>query len=321
MDIRTFFGLHAEIPQNPFQATLNGMGSSTLYGFTDANCCAKDKSSEKVANALLPISYCMLAESRKLPLLLCKANGTPLIPFSESFHGTTWIDTEKACSHMNFVHPPPNDVCMTRDGTCSYYESKAVTYKGKEKTELILRQDCYSFNVLQHILMQNPGKRYDDVTALLADTTLVEHPYMLMLMWRSEGIVSMDLVAFTDVAVLRMIVSAETERSSASIALINRALKEYATTGTMTYKETKKSTVPHQKVSLFPLRNVQELRSREFTFPVRSTEIVLGDVRPDISLWQEIAKSRLIEENQRLIEENQRKDQEIQRLKQKCGEL
>ena len=301
MDIRTFFKTPLPEPSIPGD-------TSVLYGLSDANCCSKDRGSEKVANALLPVSYCMRAEARDLSVVLCKSNGTAPTTLPKTFRGEAIrFDTEQACDHANFVHPPPNDVCATRqdDGSKTYYESKVVLYKGK-KTELILRQDCYSFNVLEHILLQNPEKRPASLADLLADTTLVEHPYMLMLMWRSEGIVDMDLVAFTDIAVLRMIAAAETERSKESIALINAALQEYATTGTMTYKSTKKGTVAHQKVSLFPLRDVPELQTRAFTFPIRSTDIVLGDVRPDISLWHEIEKSKL--------------RQEIERLKRKCGE-
>lgn len=298
MDIRTFFGVPT-------------ICTETLYGLSESNCCKKDKTSEKVANALLPISYCLFAQTHKTPIVLCKADGTKNALFPPSLLADARFNTEQPCVHPNFVHPPPNDICVSRGLTQDYYESKCVLFKEK-KTELILRQDCF-FNVLQHILLRNPGKYPATLSELLSDTTLVEQPYMVMLMWR-EGLVRMDCVVFTDIAILRMIASAETDRSKPSIVLIDAALHEYATTGTMTYKETKTSTVAHQKVSLFPLRDLPELMETPFAFSVKSTDLVLGDIRPDISLWQEISRSKLTERITTL-------EAEVARLKRKYGEV
>ena len=120
----------------------------------------------------------------------------------------------------------------------------------------------------------------------------------MMLLWRTDDShnLEMDLVVFTDVGVLRMIAAAATPRSAQSIALIDASLRQFSTTGKMVYKASRSATVAHQKVSLFPLRDIPVLAERMFTFPVKSTDIVLKSVRPDISLWQEIDKARIIAE-------------------------
>jgi hypothetical protein len=116
-----------------------------------------------------------------------------------------------------------------------------------------------------------------------------------MLLWRTDDShnLEMDLVVFTDVGVLRMIAAAATPRSAQSIALIDASLSQFSTTGKMVYKERRSATVAHQKVSLFPLRDIPALADRMFAFPIKSTDIVLKPVRPDISLWQEIDKARI----------------------------
>jgi hypothetical protein len=168
-----------------------------------------------------------------------------------------------------------------------------VLYKGK-KTELILRQDCYSFNLLQHLLLHNPGKRPSTLASLLADRTLQETPSLFLLLWQEN--VTFDCIVFTDRAVLQMIAAAESARAKEAVALINASLHEFATKGTMTYKETKRHTVAHQKVSLFPLRDIAVLAAHPFPFSIKSSDLVFKPIRPDISLWQEIEKAHLKEQ-------------------------
>jgi hypothetical protein len=222
------------------------------------------------------------------------------------------LDTEKAHIHPTFINPPPNDVCATLAGTSTYYESKVVLYKEK-KTELILRQDCYAFNCLQHILINNPSKTYKDTNSILSDLTIVERPYMWMLIWKkTDEIIYFDCVVFTDVSVIRMIKDAETERANEALKLIDRSLSEFVSKGTMTYKKNKSTTIAHQKVSLFPLRDIDTLASYTFEFRVKSTDLILLNVRSDTSLWQEIEKSRLMDTIRSQADE-------IYRLKKLCG--
>jgi hypothetical protein len=273
-----------------------------LYGLNTINCCGKDQSSEKVSNALLPISYGIYAEDKSYSIPLCKAN-LKIYNMEKCFNEGIKFDTEKKHIHPNFINPPPNDVCTTLDDNSFYYESKVVSYKG-DKTELILRQDCYAFNCIQNILINNPSKKYNDTDSLLNDSTIIEHPYLWMLIWKKiNNIIFFDCVIFTNVSVIRMIKNADTSRSKESLKLIEHSLSEYSTKGIMTYKESKSKTVAHQKLSLFPLRDIDTLKEYNFMFNIKSTDLVLKDVRPDTSLWQVIEKSKLIDKIRKLEEE------------------
>ena len=61
------------------------------------------------------------------------------------------------------------------------------------------------------------------------------------------------------------------------------------------------------------MRVINTLKAYKFEFRVKSTDLILKEVRSDTSLWQEIEKSRLID---RICLQAD----EIQRLKKLCGE-
>ena len=264
---------------------------SVLFGFNDHNFLKKNEEKQKTANSLLPFSYSKFVA--EVPVL------NRWFHFSENlclFHEACVFDTESSSISPNFINAPPHDVSVTVDGKTDYFESKVCLFKG-DKTELILRQDCYSFNCLQNIIAHNPSAQHTDLNVLLEDQTLVETPYMFMLLWKKEeGVIVFDQVVFTDVSILQLINKANTARTRASIVLINKALAEFAATGKMTYKEKKGDTVPHQKLSLFPLRDVEILKTRIFTFQVKSTDLVLQHIQPELSLFHEIEKSKLVEQ-------------------------
>lgn len=286
--------------------------NTRLYGLNTTNCCSKDQSSEKVANTLLPIVYGIYSKNNGYPIPLC--NNIVVDNIKNCFPPETKFDTEKVHSHPNFINPPPNDICATFSESSNYYESKVVMYKEK-KTELILRQDCYAFNCIQNILINNPTKTYNDTNSLLSDMTIVERPYMWMLIWKkNNGIIYFDCIVFTDVSVIRMIKDADTPRAREALKLTDASLYDFALKGSMTYKLNKSTTVAHQKVSLFPLRDIDALKVYKFEFCVKSTDIILKDVRSDTSLWHEIEKSRL-------IDKIRLQDIEINRLKKLCDEL
>jgi hypothetical protein len=283
-----------------------------LYGLNAKNCCNKDQSSEKIANALLPIVYGIYSENNDYYIPIC--NNIVVDRMKKCFPPETKYDTEKTHCHSNFINPPPNDICATFSNSSNYYESKVVLYKEK-KTELILRQDCYAFNCIQNILINNPTKTYNNTNSLLSDMTIVESPYIWMLIWKkTDGIIYFDCVVFTDVSVIRMIKYADTPRAMEALKLMDASLSEFALKGVMTYKQNKFSTIAHQKVSLFPMRDIEALKVYKFEFRVKSTDIILKEVHSDTSLWHEIEKSRL-------IEKIRLHDIEIKRLKKLCGEL
>lgn len=207
----------------------------SLYGLNTTNCCSKDQRSEKVSNALLPMAYSIYSEDNKYPISLCNN----IVVYNMKNHFTTGIkfDTEKPHCHPKFINPPPNDICATHTDKSNYYESKVVLYKDK-KTELILRQDCYAFNCLQNILINNPTKIYENTNSLLNDTTIVESPYMWILLWKkTDDTIYFDCLVFTDVSIIRMIKDAYTPRAKEALKLIDKSLAEFASKEIMTIEQ------------------------------------------------------------------------------------
>lgn len=123
--------------------------SHTLYGLNTDNCCSKNDTSEKVVNSLLPVSYLIYANDNNIDVhMLSKNFFTVQAPY---LVGNNYISTEARWIQPQFINSPPHDVCLERENSKVYFESKIVMFKGK-KTELILRQDCFALNVLQVIL-------------------------------------------------------------------------------------------------------------------------------------------------------------------------
>jgi hypothetical protein len=270
----------------------------SLYGLNSKNCVAKDDSSQKIANTLLPICACIYAKHKEIPILLFSSNGEKN-NFNYPFDAPTpFFNTEVANLSPGFVNPPPNDVYVSYgDGKKEFYESKIAkfTETDAKRFELILRQDCYAFNCVQSILLNNPGKTFGNTEELIGTQGLQETPYLILLLCNSsEGRLAFEPIAFTDISLLHMIYKAETARSKEAIKLINHSLNEYKTSGKITYKESKSSTVAHQKVSLFPFKALKNLSSHPFTFPIQSTDLILNQVRPDWNLWQEVEKARSV---------------------------
>lgn len=288
----------------------------SLFGFNERNWCGKNQQLEKVSNSLLPISMGMYAQQYNVPIQVCDSHGRLSQLQKDCFMKDALFETEVPHTHTSFQNAPPHDVRATHLNVSMFYESKIVMWK-KHRTELILRQDCYAFNALQHQLLHNVNHAFPNARSLLSTDNLIEQPYLWVLLWkkRTDGSIMLDMIVFTDVAVLRMIENANTERSRQAIRLIDRSLWEYVSTGVMTYKHNKSSTVPHQKVSLFPFRDLHMLRSHNFEFRVRSTDVILRHVRTDTHFWQEVEKTVLHEKIRCLT-------QELERLKNEriCGE-
>lgn len=265
--------------------------SLLLYGIHALNYCIKKKMSQKVVNTLLPFSYGLWAQSQGKTIQTFQNDA--MVPYPEVLKDYK-IETEVSDrSSDHFIQCPPQDVKITHkeSGVSHYYESKVVMYKGNQ-TEIILRQDCYSFNCLRCVL-ENNKKSYSSLDELLSDPELIEAPYLWMLLWKDTEDIEMDLVVLSDITLLGMIHSSKSARSTESVELINKALNQHYTTGKMIYKENKNSTVPHQKVSLTPLRDFMFTRAIHISFETKAKDLVLDSVIPDKNLWQEIEKAKL----------------------------
>jgi len=161
-----------------------------------------------------------------------------------------------------------------------------VLYKGRD-TEIIIRQDFYALNLLASILKNNPNFKIED----LSESPLIETPFMLVLMWKEEDI-RLDMVCFSDVALLKRIYMGKTSRCKEGMKLVSKNLTEYNTSGKITYKSEKSSVVAHLKISLFPFRGTDKIET-EHMFRVKSTDLVLQPVNIEKNLWVGIEIERL----------------------------
>lgn len=261
----------------------------------------KDQTRQKTANVLLPLSYVLYANDNKIDIPYVTTRGIGVL-HDEDLTNFTYYDTEKTISNTEtFVNAPPNDVMVSRERislavdenvTMSIYtqnrflEVKVVLYKGKD-TELIIRQDFYALNLLASILKNNPNFKIED----LSESSLIETPFMLVLMWKEEDI-RLDMVCFSDVALLKRIHMGKTSRCKEGMKLIVEKITEYNTLGKITYKKEKSSVVAHRKISLFPFRGADKIET-EHIFRVKSTDLVLQPVNTEKNLWAGIEIERL----------------------------
>ena len=273
-----------------------------MYGLSDKIPLSdKDQTRQKTANVLLPLSYVLYANDNKIDIPYVTTRGIGVV-CDEDLVDITHYDTEQSISDTKtFVNAPPNDVMVSRERislavdenvTMSIYtqnrflEVKVVLYKGKD-TELIIRQDFYALNLLASILKNNPNFKIED----LSESSLIETPFMLVLMWKEDDI-RLDMVCFSDVALLKRIHMGKTSRCKEGMKLIVEKLTEYNTFGKITYKKEKSSVVAHRKISLFPFRGVDKITT-EHTFKVKSTDLVLQPVNTEKNLWAGIEIERL----------------------------
>lgn len=266
-----------------------------MYGLSDKiSLSKKDQTRQKTANVLLPLSYVLYANDNEIDVPFVTTQGIGVLR-DEDLTNFTYYDTEKAISDTEtFINPPPNDIMVSRerinlavndDGCVSmsvckknrFMEVKVVYYQG-EKTEIIIRQDFYALNLLTSILNNNPGFKIED----LSESSLIETPIMLVLMWNDET--RLDMVCFSDVALLKLIHAGKTKRCEEGMKLVVEKLTEYNTKGTITYKTDKSSVVPHRKISLFPFRGVNRIKT-EHTFKIKSKDLVLQPVNTEKNLW------------------------------------
>lgn len=274
-----------------------------FYGLSDKiPLSEKDQTSQTIANVLLPLSYILYANDNEIDVPFVTTQGIDVLR-DKDLVDFTHYDTEKSISDTEtFVNAPSNDIMVSRErisltvdedenvtmSVCTqdrFLEVKVVLYKGKD-TEIIIRQDFYALNLLASIFKNNPNFKIED----LSETSLIETPIMLVLMWNED--MHMDMVCFSDVALLKRIHMGKTSRCKEGVKLVIEKLTEYNTSGKITYKKEKSSVVAHRKISLFPFRGVDKITT-EHTFKVKSMDLVLQPVKTDKNLWVGIEIERL----------------------------
>lgn len=203
-----------------------------------------------------------------------------------------------------FVNFPSVDVQVPtgEEGKVLPLESKTCVFD-KGDFEIVLRQDYYAANLIRQILNNN---------ATVEGATHQEASLVCLLWKEGPGVVSFDLVVFTDLAVMHMIQTSPSERAVAARELIEKALLQLKSDGRIVYKPQKKNTVPHQKLSFHPMCNYKCIKTAvRLTFDVTEEDLDIGHVKNDRNLWHIMELNRL----KRRIEEL---ESELQISKKTC---
>lgn len=169
------------------------------------------------------------------------------------FYSDTLVETEKNDENETFKHFPPSDLYLHP----YHFECKTCIFpchNKKQLFELIIRQNNVAC-CLRNVIQNNPT-----VQNLLEDD-LVQNPYMLISLYDEKGLKTFIL---SDMALIGMIykhsITNKSNRSKVVWDAIMDMMKSYQTSGAITYKETKHSTVPHQKLTLYPVEFIKNLK-------------------------------------------------------------
>lgn len=180
----------------------------------------------------------------------------PIEQLKSFFYSDTPIETEKVEKSDTFKHFPPSDLFLHP----RHFECKTCIFPchfKKKLFELIIRQNNVAC-CLRNVIENNPT--IEEIVE--GDNDIVQSPYMLISLYDEEGLKNFIL---SDVALLVMIykhsITNKSNRSKIVWDAIMDMLKSYKESGTITYKEDKRSTVPHQKITLYPVEFIDNLQS------------------------------------------------------------
>lgn len=275
---------------------------ASLFGINSENFPNKSVTVEKVANTLLPISLLAYSHATNNDVILVSATGSTILTLFDISRSV--IQTEVTRENNVYINVPPNDVRISNADCTMFMECKTIMFKSA-KTELILRQDCFSCNSIINIVEANKpfGKtQFTCIDEILSEPGIIETPYLFILLWKECGTrITCDMLVITDVGMLQLIKDADTPRSKEAIVLINNCLRQYNESGKIIYKPLRQSTVKHQKVSLFPFRDSEYLQKMKFDIDM--SEIVNGIIKPDTTLWHKLEVTKLRQTIDELTEE------------------
>jgi hypothetical protein len=162
------------------------------------------------------------------------------------------IQTEKKVTSDQFIHFPPSDLYV--NGSC--YESKTCIFpchNKKQIFELIVRQNNVA-SCVRNVIEHNP------LMSSIFDNDLKQNPYVLVSLYDEIGL---KTFAISDKAFLCMICrnysNRFADRSRIMWSYVCEMISAYRDQGKIIYKATKKATVPHQKLTLYPVEIIHGL--------------------------------------------------------------
>lgn len=243
-----------------------------MYGITkDYKMCHENK-----IKTLLPISTIKYALDKKMTLNYIQfhqeLNEFTISMLSDSvLNLNTNMKTECSISDGVCVHFPQYDVVIDKKG----YECKLCVYPCHNKSklfEMIIRQNNIAC-CIQNIIHHNPNIQHisDDFQ---------QQPYIMLNLYNENGL---KPIIFSDKALIYMCLKSSTDtksqRSKIVCEKIHSMIEEYSKTGRVTYKSLKTDTVPHQKLTLYPIDYIPSLKETiESLEYIKYMDIVYKDV-------------------------------------------
>ena len=150
------------------------------------------------------------------------------------------------------INFPPHDIRIDKKD----YESKVCVFpchNEKKIFEIIIRQNNIAC-CIQNIVISNPDiKNITD--------NFKQQPYILLTLYDNNGL---KPIILSNKALIYMCrkssLNSKSKRADIVCDYINSMIEEYSNTKKITYKKNKSDTVPHQKITLYPIDYISTLK-------------------------------------------------------------
>lgn len=182
------------------------------------------------------------------------------------------ICTEKKIKDNICINFPPHDILIDNKYD---FESKICVFpcrNSKKLFEIIIRQNNIAC-CIQNIVNSSPGINH------ITDN-FTQKPYVLLCLYNKEGI---KPIILSNKALIYMCrkssTNSKSKRADIICNYIDKMIEEYSKTKKITYKKIKTDTVPHQKITLYPIDYIPNLKKTiDETKNIKYTKIIKGRV-------------------------------------------
>ena len=236
-----------------------------------------DYSHENKLKTILPLSAMKYSLDNKYEIPYIKydqENGEFIITKLnwESFNLTGELCTEKKTTDKICINFPAHDIVINDEKD---FESKVCIvpcHNTKKLFETIIRQNNIAC-CIQNIVNSSP-----DINSITDN--FIQKPYILLCLYDSEGLKPIVLSNKALIYMCRKSSSnSKSKRADIICNYIDSMLEEYSKTKKITYKEGKADTVPHQKITLYPIDYIPNLKETIDKIKyIKYSEIIEGSV-------------------------------------------
>jgi len=232
-----------------------------------------DHSHENKLKTILPLATAIysLDNNRDIPYIQYDQEDDEFVTtklHSEECNLKGELCTEKKITDGVCVNFPPHDIVIDNKHD---FESKVCIFpchNTRKLFETIIRQNNIAC-CIQNIVNSTPG--INNIT-----DNFTQKPYILLGLYDSEGLKPIILSNKALIYMCRKSAShSKSKRANIMCDYIDSMLEEYANTNKITYKESKTDTVPHQKITLYPIDYIPNLKKTiDDTQYIKYSEII-----------------------------------------------